>query len=169
MAEMGGPGDVVQGLDPAEGVGQWGRAPGGRAPAEDRRDLVVRNRVRDHGPAERDLCRIRAGLCWLRRLDLGYPSSAERLGQQEARRLYRGPVACWGFRRERPPRERRLAEMSGPSRQAEGVGPGRHHRAFPAPDPARDCRGHDRVDRRRDRFRGENPPIGDRDYARCPA
>jgi hypothetical protein len=57
--------------------------------------------------------------------------------------------------------------MSGLSRRAEGVDLGRRHRAFPAPDRARDCRGHDRVDRPQDRFRGENPPPEDRDCARC--
>jgi hypothetical protein len=168
MAEMGGPGGVVQGRDPGEADGLQGLDPVGRAHAEDRRDLEG-NRVRVHGPVERVLCRIPAGLRWPRRLDLGSPNSEERLDRQEARRRDRGPVACSGFQRVRPPKERRQAGMSGPSRQAAGVGPGRHHRAFPAPDRARDCRGHDRVDRRRDRFRGENPPIGDRDYARCPA
>ena len=64
---------------------------------------------------------------------------------------------------------RPLAGMLGPSRQAEVVGAGRHHRAFPAPDPAHDCLAHDRGDRRQDRFRVENPRFGDRDAARYPA
>jgi hypothetical protein len=167
MAEMGGSGGVVKARDLGGADGRRERALGGRAHA-DRRDRQ-RNRVPDHDLVERVLCRTRVGLRWLRPLGLGSPNSEERPGHPGARPLVRGRVAGPGFRRARPPRERRPAEMSGPSRQAEGAGPGRHHRAFPAPDRARDCLARDRGDRRQDRFRVENPRIGDPDAARCPA
>jgi hypothetical protein len=168
MAEMGDPGDVVEGPDLAEAAGLQSRALGGRVRA-DRRDLE-RDQVRDLGRVDRVPCRIPVGRRLVRRLDRGYPNSEERLGRrQRVRRLDPGLVACWAFRPARPPRERRQEGMSGLSRLAEGVGLGHHLRAFPAPDRARDCRGHDRVDRPPDRFRGENPPLEDRDSARCPA
>jgi hypothetical protein len=167
MAWMGDPGDVVEGLDLAEAAGLQARALGGRVRA-DRRDLE-RDRVRDLGRVDRVLCRTPVGLRSVRRLDRGYRNSEVRLGRQRVRRLDPGPVACWAFRRARPPRERRQEGMSALSRLVEGVGFGHHLRAFPAPDRARGCRGHDRADHPPDRFRGENPPLEDRDSARCPA
>jgi hypothetical protein len=167
MAEMGGPGGVVKARDLVEADGPLDRALGGSVHA-DRRDRE-RNRVLGRDRVERVLCRIPVGRCWLRPLGPGSPNSAGRPGRQGVLPLVRGRVAGRGFRQGRPPRVRPLAGMLGPSRQAEVAGAGRRHRAFPAPDPARDCLAHDRGDRRQDRFRVENPRFGDRDAARYPA
>ena len=166
MAEMGGPGVVVEGLGPAEAADLQARGLGGRVRAA-RRDLEW-GQVLALGRVDRVLCQIPAGLYSVRRVGRGYPNGADRLRLQPVRRLDHGPVACSAFRRVRPPRERRQEGMSGLSRRAVGVGLGRRHRAFPAPDRERDCRGHDLEDRRPDRFRGENRPLEDRDSARCP-
>jgi hypothetical protein len=120
MVEMGGPGVVVQALGPAAAADLQVRALGGKVRAS-RRDPETAQ-ILAPGRVERALCQIPAGLYSVRRVDRGYPNGAERLRLLAVRRRDHGPVACWAFRRVRPPRERRQEEMSGLSRQAEGVG-----------------------------------------------